>query len=195
MQYVTLKIQLVDTDISRTIVVPDGWTMEKLSAAIQAAFGWQDCHLWVFNRDDGEEIGLPEMLDDDFRAVVRHEAKSARRAKIRDCFPAKGAKLEYEYDFGDSWAHRITRMADPKIAEVACVKTTGVMGIEDIGGVGGLMDFVAALRKYEANPTKPKGWFKEVFDWVGCKDELTRKRILTPPEKEFITEKIRQAVG
>lgn len=126
MNYVTLKIVLHRSDFSRTIVVPDEWTMEKLSDAIQVVFDWDDdTHLWKFETADGIEIGLPDMLYDDSNAVVRHQVKSARRARIRDCFPAKGARLDYIYDFGDWWEHHIRRMADSKVEEIACVKATG----------------------------------------------------------------------
>ena len=88
MSYVTLKISLHRSDFSRTIVVPDDWTMEKLSDAIRAVFDWDDdTHLWKFETKDGTEIGLPDMLYDDGAAIVRHQMKSARRARVRDCFP------------------------------------------------------------------------------------------------------------
>ena len=126
MSYVTLKISLHRSDFSRTIVVPDDWTMEKLSDAIRAVFDWDDdTHLWKFETKDGTEIGLPDMLYDDGAAIVRHQVKSARRARVRDCFPVKGEKLDYIYDFGDWWEHHIRRMSDPKVGEIACVKATG----------------------------------------------------------------------
>ena len=65
------------------------------------------------------------MLYDDSDAIVRHQVKSARRARIRDYFHAKGAKLDYIYDFGDWWEHHIRRMADSKVGEVACLRATG----------------------------------------------------------------------
>ena len=195
MNFVTLKIQLLRTDISRTIVVPEDWSIEKLSTAIQAAFGWEGFHLWSFQDETGQEIGLPDMLADDFSAVVARKPKSARRAKVRDYFPKKGAKLDYEYDFGDGWLHRVTRMVDSKISEVACVKTTGVMGIEDIGGPGRLNALLKALREFEANPEKElEEWLKEVFDWAGCDNAENRHAILEEPAPVRITELIRNAV-
>ena len=74
---------------------------------------------------DGTEIGLPDMLYDDGAAIVHHQVKSARRARVRDCFPVKGARLDYIYDFGDWREHHIRRMADSNVEEIACVKATG----------------------------------------------------------------------
>lgn len=197
MKYVKLKIQLLYTDISRTIVVPDSWTLEMLHYAIQAAFGWEDCHLWAFSagRDD-EIVPQGELRKNHSDVFCSCRRRAANRVKVCDCFPEKGAKLDYEYDFGDSWTHRITRMADPKVDEVACVKTTGVMGIEDIGGSGGLMNFIYDLREYDANPKrKPDDGFMEMLEWMECEDEEERKRVLMEPTAEQVTQLIRDALG
>jgi len=53
----------------------------------------------------------------------------------------KGANIDYIYDFGDNWRHRVTRMTDPgSNAAYGCVKTVGPDGIEDCGGPMGLAD-------------------------------------------------------
>ena len=46
--YMTLKVELMQTKIARTIVVPEHMTLEDLNDAIQAVMGWCDAHLWQF---------------------------------------------------------------------------------------------------------------------------------------------------
>ncbi len=198
MNYVKLKIELQDTDICRTIVVPDSWTMEKLSRGIQNLFGWMDEHLWAFTEKDGAEIALPTEKDVFFEALTERKTVSAKKRKVGDCFPVRGSKLDYEYDFGDGWTCRITRMADPKVGEVACVKTSGGMAIEDIGGSWYLMNFLGLLREYDKNPKSKlcrEDWFLDRLDWCGAKDPAVRKSLLDEPTAEDLTLRLRKATG
>ena len=43
--FMTLKIELMGTDIKRAIVVPEHMTLEDLHDAIQSVMGWEDAHL------------------------------------------------------------------------------------------------------------------------------------------------------
>ena len=42
--YMTLKVELIQTKIVRTIVVPEHMTLEDLNDAIQAVMGWDGEH-------------------------------------------------------------------------------------------------------------------------------------------------------
>ena len=114
--YMTLKISLSPAKIVRTIVVPEHMTLEDLNDAIQAVMGWGNAHLWHFmdKRRDGVTYELPRNNDGDFPAFSKHLSVDASAIRLRSVFPCRGAKLYYEYDFGDSWEHVVTRLADPK---------------------------------------------------------------------------------
>jgi hypothetical protein len=63
---------------------------------IQAAFGWDDDHLWVFTTGHGQFGPTPD-LD-------HHDPASACLAQIA----GQGARFGYVFDFGDHWDHEIT---------------------------------------------------------------------------------------
>lgn len=198
--HVALKIALQGTDISRTVVVPGDWKMKALHKVIQAALGWEGEHLWSFEYGKTLSI-MPDDWEPPFDGLALfslfrepHQYKPAERLTIRECLPEKGAKLEYRYD---SWKHRITRMTDPKVAEVACVRTQGLMPTEDINGPYALMRLAYLLKAYDANPkVELDATDAELLDWYGSyKEERVRKAFLRAPTKEDITERLRAAVG
>ncbi|MBA3505834.1 MAG: plasmid pRiA4b ORF-3 family protein, partial [Betaproteobacteria bacterium] len=85
----------------RQLVVPDNLTFVQLHRVIQAAFGWEDCHLHQFEIGD-QNIGMldPDGFDpteavEDERAVRLADALDGRRT------------FRYWYDFGDDWWHDI----------------------------------------------------------------------------------------
>ena len=145
--YMTLKVELAATKIVRTIVVPEHMTLEDLHDAIQAVMGWEDAHLWHFTdrRRDGVIYELPHE-DDGFPSFSKRLTIDASKMTLRKVLPNRGAKLYYEYDFGDSWNHVITRQADPKTPEIACVKSNGPDGIEDFGGQWRLAAFIKTMQ-------------------------------------------------
>ena len=53
---VKLKIELKDIGAKRVVAVPGGTTLESLHDVIQALFGWEDCHLWMFSNNKGFKL-------------------------------------------------------------------------------------------------------------------------------------------
>ena len=143
--------------IRRRVLVPADLSLAELHAVIQAAMGWQDYHLWRFEID-GVEYG--ERLDDGWDAPVR----SARAARL-DAVAGPRSVLGYEYDFGDSWEHRVrverVRSAEPGQAYPVCVLAERACPPEDCGGVWGY----AALLEVLANPRHPE--YAERRAWLG----------------------------
>ncbi len=83
----------------RRLLVPGSVRLDKLHRMLQAAMGWEDCHLHAFEIG-GERYGMQfdeypqgELQEKDFTVV-----------------PAIGSneRFTYDYDFGDSWVHDIT---------------------------------------------------------------------------------------
>jgi len=124
---VKLKIELRDIGAKRVVVVPGGTTLESLHDVIQALLGWEDCHLWMFSNNKGKNTWKPAAPDCAFVEDLDPATYS-----VTDLLRKVGDHAEYEYDFGDSWRHRITRMTDPKPGvEYGCVKSEGPDGVED----------------------------------------------------------------
>ena len=189
--FMTLKIELTGTDIKRTIAVPEHMTLEDLHDAIQSVMGWEDAHLWSFTdgRRDGVIYELPHK-DDGFPPFARRLTLDASKVLLRKALPKRGAKLFYEYDFGDNWEHVITRQADPKTPEIACVKAQGPDGIEDIGGRWRLAAFIEAMRN---DPDSEE--YAELREWAGLDTPEDLKRYLEGDSLEDMTEDLRDALS
>ena len=189
--YMTLKIELFQTKIARTIVVPEHMTLEDLNDAIQAVMGWCDAHLWQFTdkRRDGVIYELPHE-DDRFPSFSKRLTVDASEVTLRNVLPSRGAKLYYEYDFGDSWHHVITRQTDPKTPEITCVKSQGPDGIEDFGGQWRLAAFIETMR---TDPDCEE--YAEVRKWADLDTAESLKKYLDGETVAQKTEKLRAALS
>ena len=189
--FMTLKIELMGTDIKRTIVVPEHMTLEDLHDAIQSVMGWEDAHLWHFTdrMRDGVIYELPHD-DDGFPSFAKRLTLDASQVALRKVLPERGAKLFYEYDFGDSWDHVITRQSDPKTPEIACVKAQGPDGIEDIGGRWRLADFIEAMRN---DPDSEE--CAELREWAGLDTQEDLNRYLEGDSLEKRTADLRATLS
>ncbi len=136
----------------RVRVDPDR-SLGFLHAVIQAAMGWGDGHLHGFEQKHRGSLGrhlCPRGTGFDPDRDEDEEAVTLRRV----CPHVKDALL-YEYDFGDSWRHRITvsKVVDAKPGErtPVCLSGKGACPPEDCGGLWGYGDLVEAL----ADPDHP----------------------------------------
>jgi hypothetical protein len=154
-----LKIALEHSKppIWRRVLVAD-CTLDVLHQVVQAAMGWTNSHMHMFQ--DGEDsfsdprFGLD--ADDYDETQVRLSQLVANGCK----------KLRYWYDFGDDWWHTINieKSLKPKSADTfpRCVKGSGACPPEDIGGIWGYYDFLDAIR----NPRHER--HAELMEW--CDD-------------------------
>lgn len=154
-----LRIDLkgIRPPIWRRVLVPSDVSLDDLHEIIQAVMPWWDAHLHQFS-DGWTHYGIPD--DEDWFDVV-----DSRTVAISDVLPAAGAKIEYEYDFGDSWIHQIRLEKildpDPDVTYPVCVKGKRACPPEDCGGIYGYMGMLEAL----GNPEHPEhGGY---LDWLG----------------------------
>ena len=95
----TIKVTLAGSQppIWRRLQVPSAITLRALHDVLQAAFGWQDYHMWVFETPLGR-YGLPD---------PELEISNAAAKRLGQVAARKGSQLSYTYDFGDDWEHDI----------------------------------------------------------------------------------------
>ena len=141
----TVRIELRDTEplIWREVEVPTSVTLKVLHDVVQAVMGWFDYHLWEF-RVGKQRYGLP--MDEDWGTEPRRQAAKVR---LRDVLKPKKTTIDYLYDFGDGWEHRLVvtrvRAGDPEASYPRYVGGERNAPPEDCGGVPGFYDMLEAL--------------------------------------------------
>lgn len=146
-----LKIVLKDVEpfVMRQVEVPLNLKLDRLHTVIQTAMGWSDSHLYEFRFAGDVAFGIPD--PDHLSNTI-----DARREPLRGALEDWGGKtFHYYYDFGDYWHHVI------KIEKVVPALSnfdypffltgTGRCPPEDVGGVPGYAEYLAAL----ADPNYP----------------------------------------
>ena len=157
-----IKVTLLETKppIWRRLLVPASMTLEQLHHALQAAMGWDDCHLHEFSIGR-KRFGQPESTD----GLMDSSTGNESTVRMFDVLGKVGAKAVYTYDFGDGWEHGIAvekvLAREPKVVYPIC--TDGKLNgpPEDCGGVPGYYNLLKAIRdpKHEEH--------EEMLDWIG----------------------------
>ncbi|MFC4108636.1 plasmid pRiA4b ORF-3 family protein [Micromonospora zhanjiangensis] len=141
--------------IWRRVEVPADINLAKLHRVIQVAFGWEDCHLHVFETPYGSFGVANRDLD--------HQPES--RVTLEQVAAGAKSTISYTYDFGDGWEHDIlvekVLDRDPSVRYPRC--TGGRRGAppEDCGGIWGYQELIEVL----ADPEHPE--HEERMEWLG----------------------------
>lgn len=119
--------------------MPSGSTLSQLQQSIQAAFGWTNSHLWVFDTPAGEFGESRGELD----------LGDATAVRLADVAASAGDRIRYTYDFGDDWQHDITvedvLPAAPGVAYPRSTAGRRACPPEDCGGLCGYQELLAIL--------------------------------------------------
>lgn len=164
----TLRIELLDTNppIWRQVEVPTSITLMVLHDIVQAAMGWYNQHLWEL-RLGKQRYGQP-MPGNDWGGLPTLKADKVR---LREILKPRKTVLDYTYDFGDSWEHRLTftdvRAGEPDTDYPRYIAGERAAPPEDCGGVPGFYDALEVL----ADPSHPE--HAEVIDWFDGYDANT----------------------
>jgi len=156
----SVRIELLHTDplIWREVEVPTSVTLKVLHDIVQIAMGWFDCHLWEFSVH-GTTYGLP--MDDDWGAAP---CVDATKVRLRDVLTPRRTRIDYLYDMGDSWEHRLTvtkiRQGDPGVSYPRYVAGEWAAPPEDCGGIPGFYHALEAM----ADPDHPDHAY--ITEWL-----------------------------
>src|SRR5437879_4833134 len=101
-----IKIVLLGTKppIWRRVLVSAEFTLSQLHDVVQAAMGWEDCHLHQFYIGK-QRFGVPDPNERFLGGSLTLNEKNTRLANLLNTV---GAKATYIYDLGDSWEHALT---------------------------------------------------------------------------------------
>jgi hypothetical protein len=156
-----LQVRITLTDVNdppvwRRVLIPADYSLDRVHAVIQAAMGWQNGHMHVFRMGDFS-YGPPDP-DDELGFL------DERKVCLGD-LAAAADRVEYEYDFGDSWEHELAVEARVTAEDdgiyPACLAGEGACPPEDCGGSYGFADFKELL----AGP--PSTERDELLEWAG----------------------------
>ncbi|HEX3881549.1 MAG TPA: plasmid pRiA4b ORF-3 family protein [Stellaceae bacterium] len=143
-QIAAVRIELRDSDpvIWRQVEVPTSITLKVLHDIIQTTMGWCDYHLWEFTIAK-RRYGLPS--DEDWGT---EQLNDARKVRLREVLRPRRTTIDYLYDFGDGWEHRLTvtniRAGDPDLSYPRYIAGDRNAPPEDCGGISGFYEMLDA---------------------------------------------------
>jgi hypothetical protein len=160
----TVRIELRHTNplIWRQVEVPTSITLKVLHDIIQAVIGWCDYHLWEFTIGK-QRYGLPMDADWGTGPCI-----NAGKVRLRDVLKSRKTVIDYTYDFGDDWEHRLTvtdiRGGQPGVSYPRFIGGERNGPPEDCGGIPGFYELLEAM----ADPAHPS--HDDVKEWAGDYD-------------------------
>lgn len=175
----TVRIELVDSDppIWREVEVPTAFTLTDLHDVAQAAMGWEDYHLWKFTI--ARQSYMPPMEDDFGFGPPSIDPDTVR---LRELLRPRRTTIEYLYDFGDGWEHRMTvtriRAGEAGMSYPRYVGGENAAPPEDSGGIYGYYDKLEILADPEdSDHDEIAEWMGEGFDPGVVDEEAIRQRL------------------
>lgn len=159
-----LRITLLGTrpPIWRRVLAPADLTLAQFHNVLQAAMGWENCHLHEF-RIGWQRFGVPDPVDRLMGGGTG--CINERKVRLSDVLGKAGAKAEYTYDFGDSWEHSIVvekvLTPEPGVAYPVCTAGKRHGPPEDCGGLGGYDNLLEAIRDPEHEE------HEDLLEWIG----------------------------
>lgn len=144
--------------IWRRVQVRKEISLGELHDVLQVVMGWYDSHLHCF-RVGQTEYGVPDPEWDAWG-----ETKDEEKARLSKVLPREGARLLYEYDFGDGWDHEVLLEKILPAEECThyprCLTGRRRCPLEDCGGVWGCANLLEAV----ADPAHPQ--HAELVEWT-----------------------------
>jgi hypothetical protein len=165
-------VELVDIEpkIWRQLEVRGSLTLDQFHQVLQTAFGWEDVHLHRFTADDPfaplrPDGGIPATLQWlPGQECDEPDDRPEEDLSLGQLLALGGGAAFYEYDFGDSWLHRLELVSQRPASEdspPARVLDGARRGpLEDSGGFSGYEEILEAL----ADPNHPD--HEEYSEWV-----------------------------
>ena len=181
MSIIEIEVRLEDIEpaVTRILQVPSDIRLDRLHLTLQAAMGWTNSHLYMFEAE-GATWGLP---DPDFSG----DDLPANKTTLSEVLEDTGARsIRYIYDFGDNWEHKlqIGKVTDPIPGDLypRLTEISGRCPPEDVGGFPGYEEFLDAM----ADTNHPE--HAHLKEWHGGSFDPS-----TPPADELRFEVLRLA--
>src|SRR5262245_61862907 len=95
------EVRGITPKIWRRLRVPEDFRLIDLHQMLQAAFGWENYHLYEFRDRQGNVYGSPDEYG--LRKIIDPSSQC-----VGALVQKKGDSLLYIYDFGDNWEVKVT---------------------------------------------------------------------------------------
>lgn len=149
--------------IWRRLLIRSDLLLSDFHRAIQITMGWENCHLHQFIKNN---TFYTEHLDDDFGWGDMNNV-DYKDLRISDLLEKEKDKIDYEYDFGDSWHHDVILEkilpVDVTMKYPACTDGKLACPPEDCGGIWGYANLLKILK----HPDHKE--YEEYLEWIGGK--------------------------
>ena len=168
----TIRLMLKNHPVTRKVLLPANATLDNLHRVIQSVFGWADTHQHQFLviPKDATSIYVPTPIDiynaenlndPDFYDPTKPFLMDATTT-IKDVMELP-YDLWYEYDFGDSWVHKITLEGSQHLKGryYRLLECEGQCPPDDVGGEAGYEAFLEVMSD-ESHPNHQElcHWYK-----------------------------------
>lgn len=157
----------LDLDIykaTRRLIVPADLKLSKLHRVLQSVYRWKNYHLYDFAvLDDKTGQSVTRLVESKEDLPYQDGAVLIAGHKLSEYLP-EHKRLLYTYDFGDNWEHEIKfvrAVEDYDKESPYLVEASGQAPPEDVGGVGGFLDFCEIMLE----PKHPD--YAETKKWAG----------------------------
>lgn len=146
-----IKVTLLGTrpPVWRRILVERDISLRNLHRTLQTMMGWSNSHLHQFV--------LPRQKNSYTKHGLGTNNIVRENARLGDLICTAGARLLYEYDFGDGWQHEL---GDESFQQI-CVAGQQCCPPEDCGGLRGFAELIKALQN-AAHPDH-----EDICEWLG----------------------------
>lgn len=156
---ITLKVS--EPTIWRRIQVYEDISFSDLHDVIQITMGWDNDHQYEFSHGTVRIFDFQGFVDDGSNP----SEMDSMEACLNEIVSMVKSKINYVYDFGDSWEHeilleKVLPEEEGKIYPV-CLEGERACPPEDIGGIWRFQEVLKIL-KDESHPE-----YEEIIDWVG----------------------------
>lgn len=149
----------------RRFLIQKSASFHDLHLAIQAAFGWEDRHLFEFRHPGQAQRVIAGIPHDE--APYTPEAKRTKVAeRVANTLLYGGTWFEYEYDFGDGWIHEVKvrdEVSLPTLFKRQLLDGERSAPPEDCGGEGGYERLIAVVETGK----DPWDELEMIREWLG----------------------------
>lgn len=144
-----IALKWTKPQVWRRFLVNPSMTLADLHDVVQVVMGWEDAHLHVFVKGK-HRFSVPSPWDDDWTPAGMPRDLDARTYRIGQLLTREKDWIDYTYDFGDNWKHRITLQKilprTPGQSLPLCISGKRRCPPEDSGGVGGYYYMLSVLQ-------------------------------------------------